>query len=234
VKPKFNHPKNSSAFFLLVLLGLALVQVSPGYAGDQEIFFTTADQVHINVLLCQGDPLPKAQLIIVAPGFAQHSGTRSMRTLAMALTATADVLIVDFRGNGKSEGVFTFGAKEYLDLEPVFQWSKKYTDVTLLGFSLGAYHSLCGAHAFPGAVQRLLLVSCPTCVEEIVSSGGAFLNPLALLFRSVQYRYPPGEDLLFRWWWPFAACRWCFRPWLVPPMTQVSPATLLRQILSPK
>jgi fermentation-respiration switch protein FrsA (DUF1100 family) len=41
-------------------------------------------------------------------------------------------------------------------------------------------------------------------VEEIVTSGGAFLNPLALLFRRAAFQYPHEEDLLFRWGWPFS------------------------------
>jgi pimeloyl-ACP methyl ester carboxylesterase len=187
----------------LLLSGLCLGP-SVCRAEERSLEFHTADQVLIHVRYWQGASAGKPGLIIVAPGYAQHSGTASMQTLAMALTPTADVVIVDFRGNGKSGGKFTFGAKEYLDLEPVLAWAKTYPDITLLGFSLGAYHSIRAASRFPGSVQRLLLVSCPTRLEDIVSSGGAFLNPLALLFRKVSFRYPPENDLSFRWTWPFS------------------------------
>lgn len=174
-------------------------------AKDQRLVFTAPDQVRVSACLRQGGVDPKPRLVIVAPGYAQHSSTASMQTLASALTATADVLIMDFRGNGASGGRFTFGAEEYRDLQPALEWAEQYDDVSLLGFSLGAYHAIRASEAFPGRVRRLLLVSCPTSVEEIVTSGGAFWNPLTLLFRSVKFRYPPENDQGFRWGWPFAA-----------------------------
>ncbi len=185
-------------------MSMILFQAQLGLCEDQTLEFTTSDQVRISTLWRQGDPQPKERLIIVAPGFAQHSGTKSMQALATALTATADVLIVNFRGNGPSQGTFTFGSREYLDLEPVLAWSKSYADVTLMGFSLGAYHSLCSIHAHPNAVKRLLLVSCPTRVEDIVLSGGAFINPLVLMFRNTKFQHPAENDIFFRWGWPFS------------------------------
>lgn len=192
-------------FAALGACSVVVLLLSPCHAGDRDLTFITEDRVRIHTLFCQGEAQPKTRLMIIAPGYAQHSGTRAMRTLAMALTATADVAIVDFRGNGQSEGAFTFGAREYLDLGPVLRWSSAYPDVTLLGFSLGAYHSIRAAQAYPEYVRRLLLVSCPTCVEEVVLSGGAFLNPPALLFRRTRFQYPPENDLFFRWAWPFSS-----------------------------
>jgi pimeloyl-ACP methyl ester carboxylesterase len=126
-----------------------------------------------------------------------------MRALAEGLTRFADVLIVDFRGTGKSAGRFTFCAEEHRDLGPVLRWATRYAMAHLLGFSLGAYHALAAWQAYPGILKSLLLVSCPTSFKEIFTSGGALLNPLAMLTRRVTFVYPPQNELWFRYGWPF-------------------------------
>lgn len=162
--------------------------------------FTTSDKVKIFAEFKAGPELSSQRLIIVAPGFAQHHATRSMQVLTSGLTSTADVLIIDFRGTGESYGVYWFGAREHLDIEPVLNWARpQYSDITLLGFSLGAYSSLRAGVEFPGRVDRLLLVSCPTQVEDIILSGAAFLNPLAVAFRQTKFHIKPEDDMFFRW-----------------------------------
>jgi pimeloyl-ACP methyl ester carboxylesterase len=169
----------------------------------ESLWFVSSDQVKIHANFFGGRSGGNAKLIIVAPGFAQHSGTRSMRALAAGLIRFADVLIVDFRGTGKSAARFTFGAEEHRDLEPVLRWAERYATAHLLGFSLGAYHALAAWRAYPGVLKSLLLVSCPTRLAEIFTSGGALLNPLALLTRRVTFVYPAQNNLWFRYGWPF-------------------------------
>ncbi len=188
-------------YCLWVVIFLWLFLLVPLLAADCKYFtFTTSDEVKLFAEFKSG-PKPSCQrLIIVAPGFAQHHATRSMQALTSGLTSTADVLIIDFRGTGESYGYYWFGAKEHLDLEPVLNWARpQYSDITLLGFSLGAYSSLRACVEFPGLADRLLLVSCPTQVEDIILSGAAFLNPLAVAFRQTSFQIKPEDDIFFRW-----------------------------------
>lgn len=169
--------------------------------------FSTADGLQVQAALWRhaGAAGASRRLLLVAPGFAQHFGTVSMRLLAGSLSAFSDTLVMAFRGNGPSEGRYTFGAKEVLDLDAALAWAQgEYTQIELLGFSLGAYTVVRACADRPAKVDGILLVSCPTCLQDIVLSGGALLNPLVLPFRRVPYRHPPQNDLGFRWGWPFS------------------------------
>jgi pimeloyl-ACP methyl ester carboxylesterase len=195
-------------FRTVVLLCLVLSCLTVHFVEAVEItslFFSAPDNIRIHTEYRVADKGPGPRLIIVAPGYAQHSGTQSMQTLAKSLTKTADVMIVDFRGNGRSQGWYRFGSEEYQDLAPVFVWAQKYyNNIIVLGFSLGSYHSIRAVHTYPGVVEQLFLVSCPTRVEDVVLSGGAFLNPLALLFRQTEFQHQPKNDVFFRYGWVFS------------------------------
>jgi pimeloyl-ACP methyl ester carboxylesterase len=180
---------------------LAVLAARPGRAaGVKSLSFTAQDGVEIAAdwHLAGTDPGPR--LILVAPGFAQHKGTVSMRALAQALTAVADVLIIDFRGTGESGGRYWFGSKEYLDLEPALQWARRgYKDVSLLGLSLGAYSSVRAAGEGSHPPDRLLLVSCPTKVDWVILGGGALWHTLNYLFRDMHFKIPRQNAPFFRW-----------------------------------
>lgn len=164
-----------------------------------ELTFTASDGISLAADWYHGS-LPKAGILVVAPGFAQHKGTPCMKFVAQGLAAQSDVVVLDFRGTGRSQGKFNFGSKEYLDLEPVLAWARlQSSDVRLLGFSLGAYSALRAAVLHPGLVDRLFLVSCPTRIGDILLGGGAILNPLALLFRHPKLQGPSKGDMFFRW-----------------------------------
>src|SRR5258708_2778021 len=129
-----------------VALACALVFAAKSGAAPDEfrsLSFTTQDGIHISSDLYAPEPPRTKGILVIAPGFAQHSRTRSMQAIAQALSPTIDILMLDFRGNGKSSGSYWFGSKEYADLEPLLRWAKgRYGKVNLMGFSLGAYSSL--------------------------------------------------------------------------------------------
>jgi pimeloyl-ACP methyl ester carboxylesterase len=140
------------------------------------------------------------RLTVLAPGFAQNKATLSMKELAGGLASLGDVLVVDFRGTGRSGGAFCFGSKEYRDLEPALSWARsRYPEVDLLGFSLGAYSSLRAAVLWPGLMDRVLLVSCPTKIEDIVLSGAPLYHPFAMFFHREKLKLPHQADPFFRW-----------------------------------
>jgi pimeloyl-ACP methyl ester carboxylesterase len=145
---------------------------------------------------------PTARLILVLPGFAQNKETGTMRYIATVLTPTADVLVLDLRGTGRSNGEYTFGAEEPRDAQAALAWARAhYADVTLLGFSLGSYIALRACVEGPLRPQRGLLVSLPTRLEGIISSGGVFSFMFKGLWqqRKDKLDVPEDADTLFRW-----------------------------------
>ena len=184
-----------------------VILTSPSLKASEHLSFVTRDGITVAAKLSQKNPmLRSAGIIVVSPGYAQHKDTPVMRKFARDLSLVDDVLSFDYRGTNESAGRFWFGAHEYQDLEPILVWAKKnYAKVTLLGFSLGAYSALRGAYEYPGNIDELLLVSCPTRVDEIVWGGGVVLNVWDLLTHwNLLTRQSPA-DQFFRWGYPFLA-----------------------------
>src|SRR5689334_10377673 len=131
----------------------------PEVKGGEERFRVTRDGVRIAANLFKSKRKKVSRLILVCPGFAKEKDGYPISELCWYLTRYGDVLSVDFRGVGNSEGRYSFGAKEYLDLEPYLKWGRKnYRKNILLGLSLGSYHSLRAACTWPNLVDRMLLV----------------------------------------------------------------------------
>ena len=63
-----------------------------------------------------------------------------MKGLAESLKEHFDVISFDFRGHGKSSGLFGWTSREQRDLEAILKYTKeqKYERIGVLGFSLGA------------------------------------------------------------------------------------------------
>lgn len=141
-----------------------------------------------------------SRLVVIAPGYAQNHRTRSMRALAERLDAWADTVVVSFRGTGGSEGRFSFGASDYLDLAPVLEEARRqYADISLLGFSLGTYSSLRFQLAYPGRAARLFLVSAFASPQALFRLGTWWRHPVQVLFRRVRFRLRPQNQPWFRW-----------------------------------
>lgn len=163
------------------------------------ISFATSDGERVDGDLRSGSPNPSA-IAIVAPGFAQHRQTKVMKSLCEDLSKTMDSFCLDFRGTGTSTGFYTFGEKEPLDLQPVLEWAAAhYQTVNLIGLSLGAYAAGRAAYFWPKNISKLLLISCPTSVEDIVTSGGIFDSIFASVADPGAPELKTGADWFFRW-----------------------------------
>jgi len=57
--------------------------------------------------------------VVVCPGFFQSKETPTFQRMSQALAGNCDVLAMDFRGHGRSGGLYTFSAREGADLEAV-------------------------------------------------------------------------------------------------------------------
>ena len=149
----------------------------------------------------------KGTLILLAPGFAQYKDSNVLRDISSDLVAFGDVACLDFRGTGKSEGTYRFGAEEYKDLFPYMTWGKKkYKRVVIVGLSLGGYHAIRAAKEWPRLIDRLLLVSTPTCLEDVLKTGGPVLQAKNILsdWKSLKARLGLEFDIFFRWGNPFS------------------------------
>ncbi|MCI0482692.1 MAG: lysophospholipase, partial [Candidatus Dadabacteria bacterium] len=78
------------------------------------------------------------------------------------------VVIFDFRGHGKSGGIFTWSLKESLDLEAVIDYVKAqgYKHIGIVGYSMGAAAAV-NVAAKRGDIESMVLISCPSRFSSI-------------------------------------------------------------------
>lgn len=107
-------------------------------------------------------------VIIVCPGFFNSKESAWMRKAVQMLLPVYDVIIFDFRGHGKSTGLYSWSAKERLDLDSVVDYavSKGYKRIGILAFSLGAAVALNEA-AYRNDINSMVLISCPSSFQNI-------------------------------------------------------------------
>jgi len=127
---------------------------------------TTRDGVTISVARYgSGD---RASAVLLCPGFFKSQKTPTFQRLVRALAHERDVLGMDFRGHGRSGGLYTFSAKEHADLEAVLAWARsRYDRLGILSFSLGAAIAINTVSRHPDRVQSLIAVSAPCAFEDI-------------------------------------------------------------------
>lgn len=79
------------------------------------------------------------EVIVIAHGFFNSKDSILLKALKSALIGCYDVIMFDFRGHGKSSGLFSWTSKECFDLERTLVYARqKYKKVGLIAFSLGA------------------------------------------------------------------------------------------------
>ena len=128
--------------------------------------FSTADGVKISLDWYRhggGEPA-----VIICPGFFQSKETKTFQRMAQALATTRDVLAMDFRGHGRSSGLYTFSAREGADLEAVLSWAaERYQQLGIVGFSMGGAIAINTVSRHPERVRTLVAVSAPSSFEEV-------------------------------------------------------------------
>jgi pimeloyl-ACP methyl ester carboxylesterase len=126
----------------------------------------TSDGIRISLdLYRKGD---REAALIICPGFFQSKETRIFRRLSLAMASGRDVMAMDFRGHGRSSGLYTFSAREGADLEAVLAFARaRYPRLAILSFSLGAAVAINTVSRNREGVQTLIAVSAPSSFEEI-------------------------------------------------------------------
>lgn len=134
--------------------------------GHSQYQISTIDGVQISCDLYQ--KAGRDTVVVICPGFFQSKDTPTFQRLAGVLADSRDVLAMDFRGHGRSSGLYTFSAKECIDLEAVLDWARqRYQRIGILGFSLGAAIAINTLSKRQDHVQSLIAVSAPATFEEI-------------------------------------------------------------------
>lgn len=129
------------------------------------LFLKTRDRVQIAVNhYCNG----KDEVVIVAPGWCMTKDSDAFSKISEMFSKFYDVISFDFRGHGKSGGMYTFTSKELMDLDAVVRYARKakYSKIYLAGFSLGAAESVIYASK-SRFIDKLILVSVPSSFEKI-------------------------------------------------------------------
>ncbi len=109
----------------------------------------------------------KDRAIVIAPGFFQSKETMTFQKIAKDLSLDFDVVSMDFRGHGKSEGLYTFSALEKEDLKSVIDYAKQsYKKVGVLGFSLGGSVAIIEQAEFRN-IDSLVCVCSPMASKEV-------------------------------------------------------------------
>lgn len=130
----------------------------------KELTLKTDDHIKISVDHYSGG---HKQLIIICPGFLMHKESKPFLKLSKKLSQEFDIIAMDFRGHGKSKGVFTFTSRENRDLRAVIEFARsKYKSIGLVGFSLGGAVAI-NEVARSKAIDRLMVVSAPTDFNSI-------------------------------------------------------------------
>ena len=109
------------------------------------------------------------QVVVIAHGFYNSKDTELLQGLVKKFTSDFDVFIFDFRGHGKSSGLFAWTSKENNDLGAVLEHLQpQYKKIGIIAFSLGASISinLLSSGRFK-KVSALILMSCASEFEKI-------------------------------------------------------------------
>ena len=131
----------------------------------KELTLKTADNIDIAINYYDNG---KDEVVIVAPGWCMTKDSVSFKHISKMFSLRYDVICFDFRGHGKSNGYYTFMAKETNDLDTVVAFSKikGYKKIHLAGFSLGAGVAVIYA-AQNSEIDKVIAVSVPTDFDKI-------------------------------------------------------------------
>ena len=99
--------------------------------------------------------------VLVVPGILMERESVEIRTVAERLAGTFDVVTMDVRGHGDSQGLFTWGRREPDDLAELAAFLRRdYARLGGLGFSFGGYHTAVAA-ALHRPFDAVALVAAP-------------------------------------------------------------------------
>ena len=108
------------------------------------------------------------EVVIIAPGWCMTKDSDAFCRISEMFAKYFDVIAFDFRGHGKSGGMYTFTSLELMDMDAVVRFARKfgYKKIYLAGFSLGAAMSLIYASK-SRFIDKVIAVSAPSDFDKI-------------------------------------------------------------------
>lgn len=108
-----------------------------------------------------------SKIIIIAHGFYNSKEAVVLQQLAKILLDEYDIFMFDFRGHGKSSGLFTWASKEGRDLKAAAQYLKgRYQKTGFIAFSFGGSIAINVLSCEPIA-DSFICVSAPAYISRI-------------------------------------------------------------------
>lgn len=103
-----------------------------------------------------------SEVVILSHGFYNNKDAYLFRKMSEDFSNSFDVISFDFRGHGKSSGLFSWTTDEAKDLEAMVRFAveQKYKKIGVIGFSLGAAVAIIEGHRNPD-IQSIISVSSP-------------------------------------------------------------------------
>ena len=126
---------------------------------------TTKDKIDIAINYYSNG---QDKVVVIAPGWCMTKDSDAFCKISEMFAKYFDVISFDFRGHGKSGGMYTFSAKELVDMDTVIRFARKnnYKNIYLIGFSLGAAIALIYASK-SRFIDKVIAVSAPTDFNKI-------------------------------------------------------------------
>ncbi|MCM1339413.1 MAG: lysophospholipase [Muribaculaceae bacterium] len=107
-------------------------------------------------------------VVLVMPGWCMTKDSDAFVRISEFFAKHFDVITLDFRGHGKSGGMYTFTSLELMDVDAVVRYARRngYKKIYLAGFSLGAAMALIyGSKSI--LIDRIIAVSPPSDFDKI-------------------------------------------------------------------
>ncbi len=132
---------------------------APGYPAARHHDLRSDDDVALHAVSLNG-PAGCGVTVVIAPGFGHWSRHAKIVELAYALASHANVIVIELRGHGRSQGESRLGAMEYRDVAAAVQLVPANDAFVLIGISMGSAASVVYAGtAGPGQRRPDALVS---------------------------------------------------------------------------
>ena len=108
---------------------------------SERLELRSADGLRLSAILDRPERAGSAgsSFVLLLPGFWRRAESTRIRWLALEFARRWPVITLDFRGHGESQGAFTFGQLEHLDVEAALAAARErgLNRVALVGLSMG-------------------------------------------------------------------------------------------------
>jgi alpha-beta hydrolase superfamily lysophospholipase len=131
----------------------------------KELILNTDDKIQIAVN--HYESFQRKSVVIICPGCFMSKDAKPFLDMSADLFRQFDIMTMDFRGHGKSSGLYTFTAQEHNDLRTVVRFAKRnYSKIAIIGFSLGAATTIIYAAKYKD-IQSVIAISAPVDFDKI-------------------------------------------------------------------